>query len=230
MRFLSSTLLLAVAFSPSAAFALQAAAANPQTAGAPATAPVSTAPQSDMPSVILQPSLNGILQALTQLHTEKWKAPLPVRDETDGNIRSVRHDLDTVLPPLLGAADGAHESVSQTLPVLQNITALYDVLLRVAGVAKMSAPKPQSVSLDQAMATLDDARRALAAHIQDSALAEEKKVSDLQAALRAVPPPVVAAAPPAPPPAPPVEKKRVPKKKPKPVPAATPASAAPTTP
>jgi hypothetical protein len=193
-------------------------AAQTPSSAAPAAA-TTPAPPSRTPSEILQPVLDALTQTLGTLRLEKWKAPATLRDETDTNISSIRRDIDTTLPPLLATADAKPDSVSQILPAFRNIEALYDVVLRVAQVARVSAPAPQSAALDEAMANLDSARRTLGDRLQAAALAQEKQVADLQAALRAVPPPPPPA-PVAPPPAS-TPKKRKPKPAPKPAPASS---------
>ena len=211
MRLLSSALLLTILCAPGAALAAQA----------PASPSPATAQTSKTPSAILQPALDTLQQALVVLRLDKWKTSGAVRDETDANISSIRRDLETTLPPLLADADGAPDSVARVLPAFRNIGALYDVLLRVAQVGRLSAPSAQSAALDQAMANLEDGRRALGDRLQVAALAQEKQLGDLKAALRAVPP---APAPtPVPCPPPPPAKKRKPQPKPaqKPSPAPT---------
>ena len=85
----------------------------------------------------------------------------------------------------------APDSVSKVFPAYRNVDALYDVLLRVTTVGRMSAPAPESAALSQALVSLDDGRRALAERMQDGAVAGEKQVIDLRAQLKAVPPPVL---------------------------------------
>jgi hypothetical protein len=180
------------------------------------------APPAQLPSALLQPAIDTLKTTVGLVHLEKWKAPNPVRDTTDQNLTSIRRDIDQNLPPLLADADAAPTSVTKTLPLLRNIDALYEVLLRVASTGEMAAPKPQLEALQQAVSALLDARRTLGDRIQSSAVGQEKQVADLQASLRArpvavePPPPVVTK------PAPIVRKPK-PKAKPKP---ATPAAAA----
>ena len=171
----------------------------------------------------MQPALGTLQQALDAVRLDKWKTSNTLRQEADANINSIRHDLDTTLPPLLATADAAPDSITHVLPAYRNIEALYDVVLRVSAVARLSAPSQQSAALEQAMLSLDDARRALGDHLQLSASTQEKKIVDLQTALRAVPPapaPAPVAATPPPP-----EKKRKPRpkttKKPTPAPASS---------
>jgi hypothetical protein len=153
--------------------------------------------------VILQPALDTLRQALETLRPDKWKASSDVRDETSANISSIRRDLDTTLPPLLAAADKAPNSVTQTLPAFRNIEALYDVLLRVSEVGAVSAPGQQGTALEQARASLEDARRTLGDRLQSAALSQDQQFSQVQAALHSVqaapaPAPVAVCPPPAP--------------------------------
>lgn len=138
-------------------------------------------------SALLKPGLDSVQQAADGVRLDKWKASSSVRDEVDANLGSIRRDLETTLPPLVTAADGGPDSVGRLLPVFRNIGALYDVLLRVDAVGRLVAPGQQSAGLDQALAALDDTKRSLGDRLQVAALAQEKKVTDLQAALKAVP-------------------------------------------
>jgi hypothetical protein len=181
----------------------------------PATAPSQAAASSDaataaggkLPSALLQPGIEAVRAALAGVRLDKWKASEAVRDEADANLNSIRKDMDVTLPGLLATADGAPDSVVRVLPAYRNIEALYDVLLRVAAAARVAAPN-QSGALDQAMLTMDAARRGLGDKLQVSAAATEKQVGDLRVALKA------AQTPPPPPPAPvvapvtPVKKKK----------------------
>ncbi|WP_213804914.1 hypothetical protein [Granulicella sp. dw_53] len=209
-RFLTSALLLA-------SFEITTIS-KAQTPTNAAAAPTSAPPQQPAltASSILQPALDNLQQTLGTLRLEKWKASNVIREETDANLSSIHRDLDTTLPSLLSTADAAPNSVSRILPAFRNIEALYDVLLRVTQVAKLASPGPQSAALDQATASLDEARRALGDRLQSAALAQDKQVADLQAALRAIPPPPPPTPPAPPPPAPPKKRKKA---APKPTPA-----------
>ena len=194
MRLLPSILCFATTCVPCSAFASQAP---------PSTPP----PQAQMqtpgnPSATLQPSLDELQHALSTLRPDKWKAPDDVRREAAANISSIRNDLETTLPPLLASADASPVSVARALPAFRNIEALYDVLLRVTGVANLSAPNQQSAALEQARASLEDGRRTFGDRLQAAALADEQRLHSLEATVRAAPPaPEPAAACPPPPPA-----------------------------
>jgi hypothetical protein len=165
-----------------------------QTAPTPASAPPPPAP----PSATLQPSLDVLRTALTIIRVDRWKAPNAIRDEAQSNLGSIQRDVQSTLPALLATADAAPTSAAKTLPAYRNVEALYDVVLRVDTAARLAAPPDQSSALDQALARLDDGRRALGDQLQQTAAAQDAQVIHLQAALKAIPPP----APPPPPPAP----------------------------
>jgi hypothetical protein len=173
---------------------LLAAQTQPNTA--PATLP--TAPGTP-PSATLQPSLDVLRTALVTLRVDRWKASNAIRDEAQANIGSIQRDVQTTLPALLATADAAPTSAAKALSVYRNVEALYDVTLRVDAAARLAAPADQMSALDQALARLDDSRRALGDQLQQTTAAQEGQIVHLQAALKAIPPP-------APPPPPPVVK------------------------
>jgi hypothetical protein len=147
------------------------------------------ASRATLPSATLEPSLEILKQAIEGTNTDRWKASGAVRDEAQNNLRSIARDVQTTLPPLVAAADAAPDSAAKVLPAYRNIEALYDVLLRLNAAGQLAAPRDQASALEQALANLNDGRRALGDQLQQDADAQEKQVVHLQAALRAFPPP-----------------------------------------
>ena len=190
------------------------------TGGGGATQTVAVSTQA-APSQLLQRSLDLLRQTLRDTRVEKWKGPRATREEAQTNLASIQRDVDSTLPALLAAADAAPGSPAKALPAYRNVEALYDVVLRVTAAASLQAPGDQSSELDQALAALEDGRKALGDRLESDTEAQEKRVSELQAALKAIPAPPPVAAAPAVCPAPPPAKKKV--KPAKPSPAATPA-------
>jgi len=125
-----------------------------------------------------------VQQTMGALKLEKWKKG-DIRDGADTNIAAIQRDIQDKLPPLLQDADAAPGTISKVLPLYRNIDALYDVVLRVLEASRVSAPADQIVQLQQALTSLGDARRALDGHLQESAGALEKQVSDLRTTLQA---------------------------------------------
>jgi len=171
MRIARTVFIVTICCAPFILCALQSPTNGVPAQGAPA-APVT-------PSGILRPSLDSVQQAIGALRIERWKKGT-VREEADANINDIQRDLKTTLPPILGVADAAPGTLSKVLPVSRNIDALYDVLLRVVEAARVSAPADQVTQLQQALIALGNARRALSDHLEESAAAQEKQVSDLR--------------------------------------------------
>ncbi len=150
------------------------------------------------PSGLVQPSLGTVEQSLEQVFLDRWKASKALKETTTNNLGSIHRDLETTLPGLLATADAAPGSVAGLVPVSQNLGALYDVLLRVTVVAESSAPAEQTAALEQALTSLEGARRSFTERLQSTAEAQERRATELQTALSARPAPAEAAAAPAP--------------------------------
>ena len=118
------------------------------------------------------------------MRIDKWKRGT-VRTETSDKINLIIKDLKETLPPLMAAGDAAPGMMSKQLPVSRNIDALYDVVLRVFEAARVAAPPDQIAQLDQALAGLNTARMTYGDRLQDSAIAVEKQVGDLQSTVKA---------------------------------------------
>jgi hypothetical protein len=140
-------------------------------------------------SGILQPSLDTVQKTVEGLRLEKWKGGT-VRTEATDNIGRILKDLHETLPPLLQLADAQSGAMTRLLPLSRNIDALYDVLLRVVDGSRIAAPAEQVMQLQQAQASLENGRQGLARRLQAEAEAEEKKVNDLEGALKAQATPV----------------------------------------
>lgn len=173
-------------------------AARPEAARPAAAAPVVPV------SAQLQPALSAVHQTAELVRIDKWKRG-NIRDEAAQNIGQIQRDIDETLPPLLRNADTAPTSLSTLLPVSRNISALYDVLLRVVEASRVVAPDEQVEKLQQALVTLGNARLAFGERMQTAAVVMEKQLTDLHATVQAqadkiAAAPVAAAVPCTPPP------------------------------
>ncbi len=149
--------------------------------GPAAMAPMAAQPAAPVVAVSteLQPALNSVLQTVNAARVDKWKRG-NIRDEAAQNISQIQRDIDVTLPPMLRDADTAPASLSKLLPISRNISALYDVLLRVVEASRVSGPDDQVVRLQQALVTLGNARLAFGDRMQTLAGAMEKQASDLR--------------------------------------------------
>ena len=179
----------------SALLVLAFACLVPSMAQTPEGPPPPPAKELQSPSAIMQPALNAVQQALSTVRLDKWKTSNSIRDESNTNMNSILHDIETTLPPLLAAADAAPNSVAHALPAFRNTEALYDVLLRVSEAGRFYAPHEQSTALQQSLDSLETARRAFADRLQSDAVARDQQIHTLQTTVvtlqhRPVPTPV----------------------------------------
>lgn len=161
-----------------------------------AQAPAPTAPAlaPEPPSTLVKPALDQLDQTITALRFDRWKKG-SIRDEASQDSDSISNNLHRSLPPLLLAADAAPTANSKLVPAFQNVDAVYDVLLRVYSAARVVGQPEDVDSLQKALTSLSQSRRAIAARMQDQAAAQEKQLVDLHASYQAlqtqksVPPP-----------------------------------------
>lgn len=151
---------------------------------ATATAQSAADDAAQKPSELVQPALDKVAHAGSNVDLNKWKGGNGLRGEVDANLASVQKDLQNTLPSILSDSDKAPESVPASLRILMNLDALYSVLLRIEIAGKANAPRDQADALDGALAALDGARRSLGDRITSSAAAQEKHVTQLQATIQ----------------------------------------------
>ncbi|MDR3453012.1 MAG: hypothetical protein P4L96_09435, partial [Rhodoferax sp.] len=126
---------------------------------------------------------DSVQRTLNAVRVDKWKKG-SIRDEANQNISEILRDVQVNLPPLVRDADAGPATLSKLLPVSRNVSALYDVLLRVVEASRVVGPDDQVQQLQQALATLGNARLALADRMQGSAETLEKQVADLRATIQ----------------------------------------------
>ena len=149
------------------------------------------------PTDLLAPAIDQLSHTVSQTHLERWKGS--VREETDGNLRSIERDLRETLPPLLQTADTVPGSVAFSLPVLRNLDALIAVMLRVTTTGRSTAPQNEVQALNNALQVLEGARRSLETQVQQLATAEEQQIADLQSKVKSQAASLAAAQPATPP-------------------------------
>ncbi len=157
------------------------------------------------------PAAQMLGSATHGLTVDHWKTSKAMKDATAGNLASIQKDVDGTLPGLTTAANEG--TVTSLLPLYRNLGALYDVVLRVVVVADASAPGDQASGLEQALVSVDAARKKVNERLQSAADAQEQQVTDLKkkVSAAAAPAPFAVAAPA---PCKPAVKKKVVKKTP----------------
>jgi hypothetical protein len=165
---------------------------------------------------------------LTKLRIEKWKADSGYKKQILGNVDSIKRNLQTALPEIIGQLQNSPENLSATFKLYRNLDALYDVMGNVAESAGAFGSKDEFQALSNDLNSIERSRRSLGERLETLSASKETELNQLRTQLKSL----QAAAPP-----PPRKivvddnepKKPAPKKKPvprPPKPAVTPAPAA----
>jgi hypothetical protein len=182
MHISHATLISTLCFAP---VMLHGQPSSPAAPPAPSTAqPSASAPAPAPPSTLLQPALHDVENTLSSLKFDRWKKG-SVRDEASSNANAILSDIKAKMPPLLAETDAANGAISQTVPLVKHLDALYDVLLRVEEASRVSGPGDQIDQLEGALREFETARIALYDSMQQRAAGQEKQVADLQATIKA---------------------------------------------
>lgn len=163
------------------AVCLGAAAAPGQAAAMPQ--PVNTAPAGPTPSVVLRQALTQVQGTTANLDISRWKTSSGLREAAQEDVDSIQRDLSQTLPGLLAPADAAPESVSSSFSVYRNVDALYDVLLRVSGIADFAAPPDEANAVASSLQQLEAARARLGDAILHASQLHEEQMKQIEAAI-----------------------------------------------
>jgi hypothetical protein len=184
----------------------QAAAAQATQVGAQYSAQTSmasaAAPQGAVVSYASVSLVNGLLSQLeatskatlddlTKLRIEKWKTDGSTKKQTLGNVDSIRRNLQSALPEIIGQLRNSPEDLSATFKLYRNLDALYDVMGSVAESAGAFGPKDDFQSISNDLSSFEGTRRQLAERLANLAASKEQEIlrlrTDLKTAQAAIP-------------------------------------------
>src|ERR1700757_5492088 len=204
---------------------------------APAGPPVPYASVSQLNTILgpLQQASEAAQAGLGKLRIERWKVDSNSKKQALANVDSVKRNLQSALPEIIGQVQSSPEDLSATFKLYRNLDALYDVFGSVAESAGAFGSKDDYQSLSNDLEAIERSRRSLGERLENLTASKEAELAQLRTqvkTLQAAPPP-----PPQkividdnePPKKPAPKKKKVPKP-PKPTPPAQQAPAQPTSP
>jgi hypothetical protein len=176
--------------------ALAATAAHAQSTSNDAPAPVAYASASEVNNILAQvkQTAQNIDGDLSKTRVEKWKTDSGIKNEIQGNIESVRRNLQSALPEMTTALSNAPEDLAASFKLYRNLDALYDVFGQVVESAGAFGTKDEYQNLGNDMSSLQSTRRMLGERMQNLAAAKETELTRLRNEVKAA-----QAAPPAPP-------------------------------
>jgi hypothetical protein len=128
------------------------------------------------------------------LRIDKWKTDASTKRQTQGNVDSLKRNLQSALPDLIAQLNAAPEDVAASFKLYRNLDALYDVFGSVVESAGAFGSKDEFQSLSNDMSGLENARRSLGERVQKLTESKEEELKRLRAQIK-----TLAATPPAPP-------------------------------
>jgi hypothetical protein len=204
---------------------------------APAGPPVPYASVSQLNAIIgpLQQASESAQADLSKLRIEKWKVDSGSKKQTLTNVESIKRNLQSALPEIIGQLQSSPEDLSATFKLYRNLDALYDVFGSVAELAGAFGSKDEFQALSNDLNAIERSRRSLGERLENLTASKEAELAQLRTQVK-----TLQAAPPQPPkkivvddnepPKKPAARKKPVPKPPKPTPPAQPAPAQPTSP
>lgn len=174
-----------------AAGAAPTVVAQPSSGG---TTPVSYSSVSELNAITgqIKETAASIQSSLDRMRIEKWKTDGTTKRQMQGNVDSIRRNLQSAMPEILSQVNNSPEDLSASFKLYRNLDALYDVFGSVVESAGAFGSKDEFQSLSNNMSALENARRSLGERVQKLAGAKEDELGRLRAqvkTLSAAPPP-----------------------------------------
>ena len=176
---------------------LAPAAASAQSTTNDAQPPVAYASANEVNNILAQirQTAQNIDADLGKTRIEKWKADSGIKRDVQGNVESVRRNLQSALPEMITQLSNAPEDIAASFNLYRNLDALYDVVGQVVEAAGALGSKDEYQNLSNDMSSLQSVRRTLGERMQNLAAAKESELTRLRNQVRTL----QAATPPEPP-------------------------------
>jgi hypothetical protein len=175
------------------AITISSAQITPTSSG---TAPVPYASLSQLNSMLAQlEQISSTTQAdLARVRVEKWKTDGSYKKQAQGNIDSIRRNLQAALPEIITQLRTSPEDLGATFKLYRNLDALFGVMGGVTESAGAFGSKDEFQSLSNDMSALERSRRDFADRMETLASSKEAELTQLRTQLKALQ--AAAAAPP----------------------------------
>lgn len=161
---------------------------------APAGPPVPYASVSQLNAIIepLQQVSESAQADLSRLRIEKWKVDSGSKKQTLSNVESIKRNLQSALPEIIGQVQSSPEDLSATFKLYRNLDALYDVFGSVAESAGAFGSKDEFQALSNDLNAIERSRRSLGERLENLTASKEAELAQLRTqikTLQAAPPP-----------------------------------------
>ncbi|MEO6966429.1 MAG: hypothetical protein ABI076_11125 [Acidobacteriaceae bacterium] len=134
-------------------------------------------------SAFLQPALDQVGTTVSQLQIDHWKLPKDWKSQLHGDAQSIQQDLAQQLPSLFAQMQASPTSLDAQMRLMQNVNALYDVLVRLTVAANLTDKKNDAAMLTNALRQLESARKTASDQLLHAVSLQDQKIVHLQSQL-----------------------------------------------
>lgn len=166
-----------------AVLTLTAPAAGLQSNAAPPSSGVATISPAFIET--LRPALEQAGNSVGRIQIDHWKVSKTWKEQMQSDADSIAQDLSHQLPGLFQQAQASPAALDAQMRVMQNVDALYDVLVRLTMAADLTEKKTDAALLDSAVERLEAARKTATAQLVSAAALQNQQLVQLQARVQA---------------------------------------------
>ena len=134
-------------------------------------------------SVSLQPALQQVGTSVSRIQIDRWKLPQNWKSQLHSDADSIQQDLSHQLPALFQQVQASPAALDAQMRVMQNVNALYDVLVRLTMAANLTEKKNDAAMLDNALQRLESARKTASDQLLHAVLLQNQQIVHLQTQL-----------------------------------------------
>ncbi len=144
------------------------------------------APANPSVSESLSPALDQVGHSVGQIQIDHWKVSKSWKEQLQSDANSISSDLSHQLPGLLQQAQSTPTDLGAQLRLMQNVNALYDVLVRLTLAADLTEKKSDSALLNSALERLEAAKKTATTSMIATAAQQHQQLTDLSARMEAI--------------------------------------------
>ncbi|MES2223115.1 MAG: hypothetical protein V4587_19360 [Acidobacteriota bacterium] len=144
------------------------------------------APSNPSLSESLSPALDQVGHSVGQIQIDHWKVSKNWKEQLQSDANSISNDLSHQLPGLLQQAQSTPAALDAQLRLMQNVNALYDVLVRLTLAADLTEKKSDAALLNSALERLEAAKKKATTSLIATAAQQHQQLTDLTARVEAI--------------------------------------------
>jgi hypothetical protein len=129
----------------------------------------------------LRPALQQVGDSVGRINIDHWKLSKSWKVQLQNDANSIQQDLSHQLPDLFQQAQASPTALDAQMRVMQNVDALYDVLVRLTMAANLTEKKSDAAMLNSALERLESARKIATGQLVREAALENRRLVQLQA-------------------------------------------------